>query len=605
LTGQHNYPLTIARWTDRAYDLTGKYPAVYGQDFGFQGGEDKDSTLARPALIEEAKRQWRGGAIPTLTWHTVRPLSDEPVTFKDDVQGRLSDYEFKEVLTPGSALNKRWCEQVDVIAGYLKQLRDAHVPVLFRPYHEMNGGWFWWGGRPGKQGSAALYRQLYDRFVNVHHLDNLVWAWNVNAPNGPGMAVADYYPGADVADMLTLDVYGEFKQGYYDDMISLAAGKPIALGEVGYVPSPEVLKSQPNWTYFMTWSEWIEEANTLDVVLAIYNAPNTASRNDPRVSDAMAKIRAATKETVPEPVTAGASTGAKALLASLYETAGKNVFSGQENNPASPAEASGKIVSATGKAPAIFGGDLAAATATLRQAVVDESERRHANHAIVSLAWRPARPTDGDAVDLEKSSRSALTEFEWNELLTPGTSIYQRWCDQVDEIAKSLKLLDHAGVAVLWRPYPQSNGKTFWWAARKGNRGSAALYRQLYDRLVNHHGLKNLVWVWSAVPPAPWPDKFGQYPDYFPGLLYVDALAVDVEDGNWGPRQQMEIGEIGAGKVIGLGITGRIPEIGGPLPTSRWSWFMVSASGADSPALVKLYGDPRVVSLPGGAAAGK
>jgi len=46
----------------------------------------------------------------------------------------------------------------------------------------MNGNWFWWGGRPGKDGSAALYRQIYDRFVNVHHLDNLVWVWNVNAP---------------------------------------------------------------------------------------------------------------------------------------------------------------------------------------------------------------------------------------------------------------------------------------------------------------------------------------------------------------------------------------------------------------------------------------
>ena len=55
LSGQHNYPYHIARWTDRAYDLTGKYPAVFGQDFGFQGDDDKDSTEARPFLIEEIK----------------------------------------------------------------------------------------------------------------------------------------------------------------------------------------------------------------------------------------------------------------------------------------------------------------------------------------------------------------------------------------------------------------------------------------------------------------------------------------------------------------------------------------------------------------------
>ena len=73
LAGQHNYPNTIARWTDRAYDFTGKYPALYGQDFGFEGGADKDSTLARPALVAEAIRQYRSGAVVTFTWHAVRP----------------------------------------------------------------------------------------------------------------------------------------------------------------------------------------------------------------------------------------------------------------------------------------------------------------------------------------------------------------------------------------------------------------------------------------------------------------------------------------------------------------------------------------------------
>ncbi len=158
LAGQHNYPNTIARWTDRAYDLTGKYPALFGQDFGFQGGDDKDSTLARPALIAEVERQYRNGAVVTLTWHAVPPGYDEPVSFHENIQSHLSDFEWRELTTPGTDLYKRWCAQVDVIAGYLKQLRDAHVPVLWRPYHEVNGNWFWWGGRPGQNGSAALYR---------------------------------------------------------------------------------------------------------------------------------------------------------------------------------------------------------------------------------------------------------------------------------------------------------------------------------------------------------------------------------------------------------------------------------------------------------------
>ena len=146
-------------------------------------------------MIEEAKRQYRSGAVIALTWHAVRPTDDEPVTFRDSVQGRLTDFEWQELLTPGTKLYDRWAEQVDVIAGYLCQLRDAGVPVLFRPYHEMNGNWFWWGGRSGEHGSAALYRQLYDRFVRVHHLNNLVWVWNVNSPSENAGPITGYFAG--------------------------------------------------------------------------------------------------------------------------------------------------------------------------------------------------------------------------------------------------------------------------------------------------------------------------------------------------------------------------------------------------------------------------
>jgi len=299
IAGQHNYPNVGARWTDMAYDLTAKYPGLFGGDFGFSGGEDKDSVLSRPAMIEEVKRQYKNGAVVTLTWHEVRPTDDEPVTFKDSVQGRLTDAEWKELLTPGTPLNLRWCAQVDTIAGYLKQLQDAHVPVIFRPYHEMNGNWFWWGGRPGNSGSAALYRQIYDRFVNVHHLDNLLWAWNVNAPNGKNAgAIEAYDPGAQFADLVTMDIYGEFKQEYYTSMLALAGDRPIALAEVGKLPTPETLQKQPRWTYFMAWSEFIQTGNPLDLVNAVYHAPQILTREDARLAAPLAAIRKATTESL-------------------------------------------------------------------------------------------------------------------------------------------------------------------------------------------------------------------------------------------------------------------------------------------------------------------
>jgi mannan endo-1,4-beta-mannosidase len=592
LTGQHNYPNVGATWTDRALDLTGKYPAIFGEDFGFQTGADKDSVLGRPGMVAEAIRQYRNGAIVTLTWHAVRPTDDEPVTFRDSVQGHLTDFEWHEVLTPGTDLYKRWCAQVDVIAGYLKQLQDAGVPVLWRPYHEVNGNWFWWGGRKGPDGSAALYRQLFDRLVNRHKLNNLIWVWNANAPgsggSGPG-PYPDYFPGLQYADVLSVDVYNGFQQSYYDNLLALAAGKPIALGEVGAVPTPAVLTQQPRYTWFMSWSEIVQEGNTVEALRATYGAPNTASRDDPRVVEAMAAIHKASPVPAPELVTPEPDSSAKELLATLYAAAGQSVLSGQDNDAQTASAATQQIVAITTKFPAIYGADLGGTKETFK-AVVEEAKREHGNHAMVTLSWRPPKPT-GDPTD------GKLTDFEWNELLTPGTDLYQRWCAQVDEVAGYLKQLQGAGVAVLWRPYPQPNVNKFWWAGRKGNQGSAALYRNLFERLVDQHKLRNLVWVWDAAPGGFGPDAPGAYNDFFPGLLYVDALALDVHGNARGFRRDIEMARFGVGKVVGLYLDGWVPDPA-MLDQAQWAWFLASPDVAAAPgqadALRKLYASPRV-----------
>jgi len=266
LSGQHNYPASGDRNTRFAADYIGKTPVVWSQDFGFAADGDKDSYLARPAIIEEAIRQHRKGAIITLCWHAVPPTAAEPITFQPlpgadstalaSVQGRLLDRQFRDVLTPGTALHTRWLAQVDEIASFLKQLQAAHVPVLWRPYHEMNGDWFWWGGRyQGQYTTAALYRQIFDRLVNHHRLNNLIWVWSVDRPSRPDRTFDKYYPGADYLDVLALDVYGnDFDQSYYDGLMALAHGKPITLGEVGNPPSPEILDAQPNWVYWVVWA---------------------------------------------------------------------------------------------------------------------------------------------------------------------------------------------------------------------------------------------------------------------------------------------------------------------------------------------------------------
>ena len=286
LSGQHNFPAAGERNTLFAADYIGKTPAVWSQDFGFAAEGDKDSYLSRPAIIQEAIRQHKKGAIIAFCWHAVPPTAEEPVTFqplpgKDpasplaSVQGRLSDKQFHDILTPGTELYKQWVKQVDVIASYLKQLQDAKVPVLWRPYHEMNGDWFWWGGRyEGKYTTAALYRQIFNRLVKVHKLNNLVWVWSVDRTgNKPERAFTNYYPGNQYLDILAIDIYGnDFDKIYYDGLLALSQGKPVTLGEVGTPPSPVILEQQPNWVYWIVWSGMTRGTSQADYEKIIGNS---------------------------------------------------------------------------------------------------------------------------------------------------------------------------------------------------------------------------------------------------------------------------------------------------------------------------------------------
>jgi mannan endo-1,4-beta-mannosidase len=295
LTGQHNYPNTHDASTRQAAKVWGKTPAVFGQDFGFAAPGDKDAVAARPDIVAECQRQYANGAIITLCWHALRPTEDEPVTFRQSVQGKLTDAEWNELITPGTPLNRRWCDQVDVIAGYLKQLRDAHVPVLWRPYHEMNGDWFWWGGRGGPRGTPALYRQLFDRLANYHRLNNLVWVWSVDRPSTPQRQFADFFPGRDYFDIASLDSYhSDFQPSYYDTLRHLAGGKPVALAEVGPPPTLELLEKQPHWTWWMLWAEMVDtKPAAVEAMQQLVNNPRSLSLDDPEYIKGIAPIRAA------------------------------------------------------------------------------------------------------------------------------------------------------------------------------------------------------------------------------------------------------------------------------------------------------------------------
>ncbi len=524
LSGEHNFPNTVSRYSDRVYELTGHYPAVFGQDFGFSAGEDKDSTLSRPAMIQEVIRQYRAGSVIALCWHAVRPTEDEPVTFRDSVQGKLTDWEFAQVLTPGTDLHARWERQVDRIAGYLRELQDAGVPVLFRPYHEMNGSWFWWGGRPGPEGTVAIYRMIFDRYVHVHHLNNLIWVWNVNAPSGNAGPVDQYWPGPNYADVVAMDIYGAFEQPYYNSMLALAGShKPIALAEVGTMPTLELLAKQPRWAYMMMWSGSAEGSNSTAQLQAVFHAPSVIDRGDSRLP---APLPAPVNP--PAPVDLAASAAAKALLAK---------FPASLTAAAAPMPGAGQ----RSQAPQIVEIPVHDPSAT------DVLERvRSATKAgqVSLLRWTPPSPTGGNNVPLD--------DFEWSELRRPGTSLHQRWTKQVEDFAHLLERLGKENIAVLVSALPAPNSDGLWWSARPGPEGSQALLREVHQSFAAHH-LNNIVWVWEPATAAPSRDaarRSAPLEDFYPGPLLADVVLLD---------------QTGPGKLQGWGLRSA-RELSGPKP---------------------------------------
>ncbi len=276
LSGQHNYPGSHSGYSNRAQEITVRRPALWGQDFGFTV-QGKDSILHRASNLQEALRQHREGSIITLMWHAVRPLDDEPHGWKESVQNRLTDAEWKELITPGTALHQRWLGQLEVVAGYLTSLRDARVPVLWRPYHEGNGDWFWWGFRPGPQGTQALYRLMFEVFTQRYGLNNLLWVWNANKMNYDAQNTGpyrDYYPGHAYVDILATDIYhADYQDRHYEELQEVAEGRPVALGEIGAVPDPALFDRQPGWAWFMIWPDFLDATNSHESIRALYQAP--------------------------------------------------------------------------------------------------------------------------------------------------------------------------------------------------------------------------------------------------------------------------------------------------------------------------------------------
>ncbi|MBB6635123.1 glycosyl hydrolase [Cohnella thailandensis] len=277
LSGQHDYleaPDHYYKWLKQ---LTGDYPAVKGYEFGgITNQTEKELAGFRDKVVKNAIEWNKSGSIVTISYHMNQPGACYCWNMINN--GGISGETFQEIITPGTDLYKKHIADLDRTAVYLKKLRDAGVPVLWRPYHEMNGKWFWWGGQPD---FAKLWEIMYERYTKVHKLNNLLWVWSAAT-----LEWADdfekYYVGPERADVIAIDIYdNKYEQEYYDRLVRLAEGKPVALGENGELPADEVLsEAQNHYVWFMTWSEMIEEKNAPDQVQALYANDRVLTRDE-------------------------------------------------------------------------------------------------------------------------------------------------------------------------------------------------------------------------------------------------------------------------------------------------------------------------------------
>jgi mannan endo-1,4-beta-mannosidase len=252
LSGQHNDQkdgTNETTWTNRVFQITGKYPALWGGDFLFHG----NSTM-RWAVAYEAERQWNKGAVVNLMWHTCPPTLGATCNWDPGViNNPLNSTQWSSLVTNGGSLNNVWKQKIDSdVVPYLQYLEDKGVEVLWRPLHEQNQTAFWWSSG-GSGNLKALWKLTYDYMTNVKGLTNLIWVWDVQ---DLGTNFAEYNPGSTYFDMAALDVYsdGFTNLNYYNTLVGQAGSKPVAIGECFNLPSATALNNMPRMSFFMNWA---------------------------------------------------------------------------------------------------------------------------------------------------------------------------------------------------------------------------------------------------------------------------------------------------------------------------------------------------------------
>jgi len=205
------------------------------------------------SLIQAAQQDRN---IVTLLWHWNAPMhlpntQDKP--WWSGFYTRATNFDVAAALADTNSVEyKAILSDIDAIALQLKKMQQAGIPILWRPLHEPEGRWFWWGAK-GPEAFKALWKLLFDRLTVHHQLHNLIWVLSSED--------SGWYPGDEYVDIIGVDAYpadlSDPLVTRWDALIERYDGKKlIALTEFGGVPDINRMhKHGVWWSYFVSWTD--------------------------------------------------------------------------------------------------------------------------------------------------------------------------------------------------------------------------------------------------------------------------------------------------------------------------------------------------------------
>ena len=195
---------------------TGNDPSILGSDFMFITDKDNPNNnwyvQQENKIIQDTKDAYNKGIINTFCWHLREPYNEKSFYSADMTSEQRTDA-FKSLL-PGGKFNDWYKKKLDKVASVVSNLKDTNgkqIPIIFRPFHEFDGNWFWWGANYcTAEEYISVYRFTVNYLRDTKNVHNILFAFSPDNSYTTPSSYLSRYPGDDYVDILGMDNYGDF-----------------------------------------------------------------------------------------------------------------------------------------------------------------------------------------------------------------------------------------------------------------------------------------------------------------------------------------------------------------------------------------------------------